>query len=200
VKLVFATRNAGKLRELRGLVGLLFEIQSLDDFPDLPEVEEKEETFEGNARLKALACAKATGMAALADDSGLCVDALEGRPGVRSARYAPGPDAARIEKLLAEMADVPESKRGAAFQCALCLALPDGSSLTESAQCRGQIARLPRGSRGFGYDPIFLVPELGQTMAELTQEEKARISHRGRAWGRMLPHLKSLKISGRLSP
>jgi XTP/dITP diphosphohydrolase len=200
VKLFFATRNAGKLRELRDLVGSLFEIRSLDDFPDLPEVEEKEETFEGNARLKALACAKATGMAALADDSGLCVDALDGRPGVRSARYAPGPDAARIEKLLAEMADVPEPKRGAAFQCALCLALPDGSSATESAQCRGQIARLPRGSHGFGYDPIFLVPELGKTMAELAPEEKARISHRARAWGRMLPHLKFLKISGGISP
>ena len=199
MKLFFATRNAGKLRELRDLVGSLFEIQSLDDFPDLPEVEEKEETFEGNARLKALAGAKATGMAALADDSGLCVDALRGRPGVRSARYAPGADAARIEKLLAEMADVPEPKRGAEFQCVLCLALPDGSSATESGQCRGQIARLPRGTQGFGYDPIFFLPELGRTMAELAPRKKAQFSHRGKAWGRMLPRLKLLSLSGKIS-
>ena len=200
MKLFFATRNAGKLRELRDLVGPLFEIQSLADFPDLPEIDESESTFEGNAGLKALAGAKATGMAALADDSGLRVDALGGRPGVRSARYAPGPDAARIEKLLAEMAGVPEPSRGAEFQCALCLALPDGASVTETGRCRGRIALLPRGAHGFGYDPIFFLPELGRTMAELAPEEKSRISHRGRAWSRMLPKLRFLNLSGRISP
>ena len=195
MKLLFATRNPGKMRELRNLVGSRFEIQSLDDYPHLPEVEETGETFEENAQLKALACARSTGIAALADDSGLCVEALGGRPGALSARYAPGPDAARIEKLLGEMRDVPERRRGAAFRCALCLALPDGWTVTEIGECRGQIARAPRGSNGFGYDPLFILPELARTMAELAPEEKARISHRARACARMRPHLDRLAAS-----
>jgi XTP/dITP diphosphohydrolase len=195
VKLLFATRNPGKLRELRDLVGSGLEIQSLDDYPHLPEVAETGETFEQNAQLKALAYARSTGVATVADDSGLCVEALGGRPGVLSARYAPGPDAARIEKLLREMSDVPEQRRAAAFRCALCLAFPDGWSVTETGDCHGLIARSPRGSNGFGYDPLFILPELGRTMAELAPEEKARISHRARAWARMRPHLERLAAS-----
>ncbi len=195
MKLLFATRNPGKLRELRDLVGSSFEVQSLADHPDLPDVDEIGETFEENAQLKAQACARSIGIAALADDSGLCIDALEGRPGVRSARYAPGPDAARIEKLLSEMREVAEDERGAAFRCALCLALPEGWSVTESGECRGRIAHRARGSNGFGYDPVFFIPELMRTMAELTPEEKARVSHRARAWARMRPHLALLNFS-----
>ena len=195
MKLLFATRNPGKLRELRDLVGSRFDVQSLADHPNLPEIDEKGETFEENARLKALACARSTGIATLADDSGLCVDALKGRPGVRSARYALGTDAARIEKLLGEMREVADENRGAAFRCALCLALPEGWSVTESGECRGRIARRAQGSNGFGYDPVFFIPELGCTMAELTPEEKARISHRAQAWARLRPHFALLYFS-----
>jgi XTP/dITP diphosphohydrolase len=195
VKLLFATRNPCKLRELRDLAGARFEIQSLADYPNLHEIDETAETFEENARLKAQACARSTGVATLADDSGLCVDALEGRPGVRSARYALGTDAARIQKLLWEMRKIPEEKRGAAFRCALCLALPEGWSTTESGECRGRIAHHLRGSNGFGYDPVFFLPELGHTMAELAPEEKARVSHRARAWARMRPHIELLHSS-----
>ena len=199
MKLLFATRNVGKLRELRDLVGPAVEVESLLDYPDVPELPEAGETFEENARQKATACSKAAGMAALADDSGLCVDALCGRPGVRSARYAPGPDEARIEKLLLQMADVPEEKRGASFRCALCLALPDGWNVVEVGECRGRIALAPKGHNGFGYDPVFFLPDLQRTMAELSPQEKARVSHRGRAWMLLRPHLQRLAPSRRRS-
>ena len=189
MKLLFATRNAGKVRELRDLVGPAVEVESLIEHPELPDVDETAETFEENARRKALACARAAGIPALADDSGLCVDALGGRPGVKSARYAPGPDEARTQKLVSEMAGVPDEARGASFRCALCLALPDGSSVVETGECRGRIAQSPRGDHGFGYDPIFFLPELRRTMAELSPEEKSRVSHRARAWALMRPHL-----------
>ena len=192
MKLLFATRNVGKLRELRDLVGPAVEVESLLGRPDVLELAEAGETFEENARQKAIDCARAAGMAALADDSGLCVDALGGRPGVRSARYAPGPDEARTEKLLLEMAGVPEQKRGASFRCALCLALPDGWNAIEVGECRGRIALAPKGHNGFGYDPVFFLPDLKRTMAELSPQEKARISHRARAWTLMRPHLQRL--------
>ncbi len=195
MKLLLATRNAGKLRELCDLVGPTVAVESLVDRPDVVEVAELGETFDENARQKAIACARAAGMAALADDSGLCVDALGGRPGVRSARYAPGPDEARIEKLLLEMAGVPEEKRGASFQCALCLALPDGWNVTEVGECRGRIALAPKGQNGFGYDPVFFLPDLHRTMAELSAQEKARISHRARAWMLLRPQLQRLALS-----
>jgi XTP/dITP diphosphohydrolase len=196
VKLLLATRNAGKLRELGALLGSDWTVETLVDHPEIPDVAEEGETFEENARLKAMSCAKASGLATLADDSGLCVDALGGQPGVRSARYALGPDAARIAKLLDEMKGVAEN-RGAAFRCALCLASPDGTTVVESGECRGQIAREPRGRNGFGYDPVFFIPELGRTMAELSPEEKALISHRGRALARMAPHLERLRRAKR---
>jgi XTP/dITP diphosphohydrolase len=192
VKLLFGTRNPGKLRELRALVGSRFEVVSLQDLGPVPEVEETGETFEANAEAKALAYARSTGLATLADDSGLCVDALGGRPGVHSARYAPGSDANRVEKLLREMRAVSEGRRAAVFRCALCLALPTGWQVLESAECRGEIAREPRGENGFGYEPVFLVPELGRTMAELSADEKGQISHRARAMARMRPHLQLL--------
>jgi len=194
VKLVVATRNAGKVRELQELVGGAPEVTSLREHPEAPEVEEDAETFEGNARKKALAAAAATGLPALADDSGLCVDALGGRPGVRSARYVEGTDRDRYLALLEEMRDVPDGRRGAAFACALCLAWPDGRTVVEEGRCEGRIGRAPRGEGGFGYDPVFVLPD-GRTMAELGPGEKSAISHRGAAFARMKPHLAALVTS-----
>jgi XTP/dITP diphosphohydrolase len=192
-RLLFATTNAGKLRELRGLVGDAVEVLSLQDLPPVPEPVEDGATFEENAEKKARAYAEATGLPALADDSGLCVDALGGRPGVHSARYAEGDDRARYERLLSELADVPEAERIASFRCALCLALPGGPSHVEVGRCEGLIGVGPRGTHGFGYDPVFVLPQReGRTLAELTSEEKAALSHRGEAFRKMRPHLQSL--------
>jgi XTP/dITP diphosphohydrolase len=191
VKLLFATRNPGKLAELSQLVGDRLAIVALDDV-SVPEVEEDGETFEDNARKKALASARAAGLPALADDSGLCVDALGGAPGVRSARYANGDDRARCEKLLEALGDVPDDRRGAAFRCALCLALPDGRTFLSQGECRGFIGRAPRGANGFGYDPIFELEPGGRTLAELSREEKGRLSHRGQAFRAMAPRLEAL--------
>jgi len=195
-RLLFATTNAGKLTELRHLLGEGTQVLSLADFPGVPEPVEDGVTFEDNARKKALEYAKATGVWTLADDSGLCVDALDGRPGVYSARYAPGDDKARYEKLLGELSGVPDEQRGAAFECALCLASPEGETRVEVGQLRGRIGHGPKGSHGFGYDPVFLVPELGRTVAELSREEKSRLSHRARAFEKMRPHLLA-RLGGR---
>ncbi|HUM10593.1 MAG TPA: RdgB/HAM1 family non-canonical purine NTP pyrophosphatase [Myxococcaceae bacterium] len=194
MRLLVATRNAGKLREVRARVRGL-DVVSLDDIPPMPEVEETEDTLEGNARLKALAAARGTGLWSVADDSGLFVDALGGAPGVRSARYAPGPDAARVQKLLHELEGVGDGERGASFRCVLVLASPDGEVRFARGDCRGTILRSPRGSGGFGYDPVFLLPELGRTMAELTLEEKGRVSHRARALDALQPELAALERS-----
>ena len=195
MRLVFATRNAGKVRELEALATGL-EVVSLDAFPGLPEVEETEDTLEGNALLKAQAAARDTCLWSLADDSGLFVDALGGAPGVHSARYAPGDDAARIQKLLDSLRDVPAGRRGAEFRCVLALASPEGTVLLESGECRGEVLTAPRGTGGFGYDPVLLLPELGRTLAELSLEEKGQISHRARAFARMHPHLRELSEAG----
>jgi XTP/dITP diphosphohydrolase len=181
--LIFATTNQGKLLELRDLVGARFELRSAADFVGVPEVEETEVTFEGNARLKALAWARMTGQLALADDSGLCVDALGGRPGVQSARYA-DTEAARIERLLRELSGVPAEQRTARFECVLVLATPGGAVEVSRGTCEGFIAPVPRGAHGFGYDPVFLLAD-GRTMAELTREAKSAVSHRGEAFRRM---------------
>ncbi|MDY0000048.1 MAG: XTP/dITP diphosphatase [Polyangia bacterium] len=187
-KLVFATRNRGKLVELEALVEPLgIQVLSAADLPSLPEVEEDGATFEENAVKKALAVARASGLPSLADDSGLVVDALGGAPGVRSARFA-GPsadDRANNEKLLELLGNLPSEERGAHFCCHMALADPasPGGELvhTTSGRCDGQILCAPRGEGGFGYDPLFLVPELGQTFAELPREVKNRISHRAKA-------------------
>jgi XTP/dITP diphosphohydrolase len=187
--LVMASRNAGKIRELEALlpdsgVNLL----SLADFPELPEIPEEGVTFAENAAAKALAVARLTGHPALADDSGLMVDALHGAPGVFSARYAkdrtaprPPTDADNWGKLLDELKDVPQGQRGAHFVCELALATPDGRLLTARGECAGVIALSPQGDTGFGYDPVFWVPEYGATMAQLGPEIKNTISHRARA-------------------
>lgn len=191
--LLFATGNPGKLAELRALLGASVAVKSLADYPELPPVEEDAESFEGNAEKKAAALAQATGLPALADDSGLCVDGLGGAPGVRSARWAPGSDADRVNALLERLRGGGGEGRRAHFACALTLALPDGRTFTEVGRCWGEIARAPRGSGGFGYDPVFLPSEYareGKAMAELSREEKGAISHRGKALRALLPTLK----------
>lgn len=184
MKLVFATTNQKKLIELKELLGDEVELVS----PGTLEVDEDQPSFEGNAEKKAKAWCERFKLPALADDSGLCVDALGGRPGVLSARYAPD-DASRIAKLLKELEGVPTEKRTARFRCALAYAQPGRPVRLEVGDCEGVITLAPRGSHGFGYDPIFEVKGLGKTMAELTSSEKSRISHRGRAFRIMVPHL-----------
>lgn len=190
-RLVAATRNAGKLSEIvAGLTGLdpPLEILSLSDFPDAPEVEETGSTYHENARLKAVAALRATGLPSLADDTGLEVDALNGAPGLYSARFA-GPECdpqANIRRLLADLDGRDPAERTACFRCVLALALPGpvpGSLEVEYCEglVKGTILGGPRGTSGFGYDPVFLVEGTGRTMAELTGEEKNAISHRGRA-------------------
>jgi XTP/dITP diphosphohydrolase len=192
VKLLFATRNEGKVAELRALVGDLVEVVSLDDLPKMPEVEEDGTTFEQNARKKAVACAEASRLPSLADDSGLCVDALGGAPGVHSARYAEGSDLDRCLALLQALKDVPDEQRGACFRCVLCLAFPDGRTLFAEGELRGRIGRAPRGQGGFGYDPVFEVDPSGRTAAELTREQKGALSHRGQAFRALKPRLELL--------
>ena len=186
--LVIASGNQGKIREFQGLLcGLPLLVESQ---PDGLEVEETGTTFAANARIKALAVAKATGHWALADDSGLSVTALNGAPGVHSARYAPT-DPERIQKLLAALLNCPQ--RGAYFSAALCVAAPDGQVLLEvEGRCEGQITKVPRGDQGFGYDPIFEVNNTGRTFAEMALSEKKNHGHRGRAFSLLEPLLKRL--------
>jgi XTP/dITP diphosphohydrolase len=180
--LVLATKNVGKLKELQQLLrDFPVEIKSLADFGPIPEVEEDGETFDDNAYKKAAFTARALGLPAIADDSGLVVEALGGAPGVRSARYAGenATDRENIDKLLAEMEN--KTDRRAAFQCVISIAVPAGPALTYEGRCEGKITTEPKGSSGFGYDPVFYCPEYGRTFAELSGEEKNRVSHRGRA-------------------
>ncbi|MBN1889121.1 MAG: XTP/dITP diphosphatase [Thermoflexales bacterium] len=183
MRLLVATRNPGKVREYERLLdGCGYEIVGLQSYGDL-SVEETGSSFEENARLKATQCARVTGMFTLADDSGLEVDALNGEPGVYSARYAGvgASDAQRTQKLLAALSTVPPGKRGARFRCVIALAWPDGRCESFEGKCEGEIAFEAKGSFGFGYDPVFYMPEHGQTMAELPAEFKNQISHRARA-------------------
>lgn len=196
--LIVATRNKGKLLEIRKILeGVDGTIYSLEDFPDLPEIEEDGATFEQNAVKKASTVARLTGLPALADDSGLVVDYLGGRPGVYSARYA-GPDATDAmnnERLLGELHGVPRERRGAAFHCVIALCQSDGSYATFAGELRGVILDAPRGTGGFGYDPLFLVEEEGLTLAELPLERKNSLSHRGKA----LDKLKGKLLQNRLA-
>jgi len=191
--LMLATSNPGKVAELRAILASLFDLGGLSllsprDWPaPLPQVTETGTTFAENARLKADALAAATGIPSLADDSGLCVDALDGAPGLYSARWAgPGAsDSERNTKLLLALADVPPERRTARFVCAAALAMPGGETRTAEGVCEGVILTAPRGANGFGYDPLFLLPDLRRTMAELTSEEKNRLSHRALAVSRL---------------
>lgn len=191
--LVIATRNAGKLREIRGLLephGV--EVLSLAEFEDVPEVEETGETFAENAALKATQIARHLKTWTLGEDSGLMVDALDGRPGIYSARYS-DPDATDEKnnaKLLEELDGVPTQKRGAQYVCSLAVSDPEGNvQLTEEATCRGRIATEPHGENGFGYDPYFTIVELHKTFGELAPVVKQHLSHRARAFERVSPKL-----------
>ncbi|OFV88828.1 MAG: non-canonical purine NTP pyrophosphatase, RdgB/HAM1 family [Acidobacteria bacterium RBG_16_68_9] len=190
--LVIATRNPGKRREFAQLLlGLPVDLADLNAFPDAPRVREDHESYLENARAKALAVARLTGRPALADDSGLEVNALGGAPGVRSARYAgdEATDGDNVERLLGDLSGVPEKDRTARFRCVIVVADPNGAFLTSEATCEGRIATEGHGSGGFGYDPVFYCPEAGRTFAEMAPEEKNRVSHRARACNGLRPHL-----------
>ncbi|RXT14671.1 XTP/dITP diphosphatase [Ammoniphilus sp. CFH 90114] len=194
-QLVLATRNKGKVQELKAmLAGYDIEVMGLDQFLNCPEVEEDQDTFEGNAIKKAQTIAEFLQVPALADDSGLEVDALQGRPGVYSARFA-GVDATDEDnnrKLLELMQGVPTGERSGRFRCVLALAVPGQATATWHGTCEGKIGITPRGTGGFGYDPLFFLPIEGKTMAEFTKEEKSKISHRGMAMRKMMVEIAGL--------
>ena len=197
--LVLATRNKGKVREFRALLrDFPLEIRSLEEFPEAPEVQETGKTFLDNAFKKAYEIAKALGCLALADDSGLEVDALGGAPGVYSARYAgeAATDEENNRKLLKELEGVPLNKRTARFRCVIVVCDPHGAWLKAEGTWEGLITFEPRGHFGFGYDPVFLIPELGKTAAEIPPKLKNQLSHRANALRELLNLLPSfLRIS-----
>ena len=183
MRILLATRNVKKLRELQRILSA-DALVGLDDVPPYPEVPESGLTFAENALIKAREGATRTGLPTVADDSGLAVDALNGMPGVFSARWSGrhGDDRANLELVLAQIADVPDELRGAAFVCAAALVLPDGREWTVDGEMRGRLVRSPRGSGGFGYDPIFVADGQSRTNGELSPVEKDAISHRGKAF------------------
>jgi XTP/dITP diphosphohydrolase len=198
-RIVLATRNAHKVAELQAILddvisGLDLEIVGVDEFPDVEDVVETGVTFAENATLKAVAVAQATGLPALADDSGLAVEVLGGSPGVFSARWAGthGQDRANLDLLLAQLSDVPDEHRSAAFVCAAALAMPGGSVVVREGRMPGTLAREPRGRNGFGYDPILVVDGDSRTAAELSTQDKNAISHRGKAFRALATDLRGL--------
>ena len=190
-RVVLATRNLGKVEEMRRLLPAPLEVLGLDDVPAYEPGPETGATFEENALAKAVEAVQATGLPAVADDSGIAVDALNGMPGVLSARWAGrhGEDEANNALLLAQLADVPDERLGAGFVCAAAWALPDGRSEVVRGEVRGRLLRAPRGSGGFGYDPLFVPEGRDVTSAELSPQDKDAISHRGRALRLLVPRL-----------
>ncbi|MEU2430473.1 RdgB/HAM1 family non-canonical purine NTP pyrophosphatase [Streptomyces sp. NPDC007861] len=196
-RLILATRNAGKIAELRAILadaGLPHDLVGAEAYPDIPDVKETGTTFAENALLKAHALAAATGLPAVADDSGLCVDVLGGAPGIFSARWsgAHGDDAANLRLLLAQLADIGDEHRGAHFACAAALALPDGTERVVEGRLTGVLRHDPVGTNGFGYDPILQPEGYDVTCAQLTPEEKNAISHRGKAFRELVPVVREL--------
>ncbi|SDP22475.1 RdgB/HAM1 family non-canonical purine NTP pyrophosphatase [Lentzea jiangxiensis] len=198
MKLLLASRNAKKLRELQRIVvaesleGI--EVLSLADVPEFPEAPETAPDFEGNALAKARDAAAATGLVSVADDSGLAVDELNGMPGVLSARWSGrhGDDDANLDLLLGQLGDVPDERRGAAFVSVVALVVPGGEEVVVRGEWRGALLRARRGTGGFGYDPIFVPEGYEITSAEMTAEQKDAESHRGRALKLLVPHLRKL--------
>lgn len=202
-RIVLATRNGHKVRELRTILADLvdeldLDIVGLGEFPDAPDVVESGVTFAQNATLKAVAAVEATGLPALADDSGLAVNVLGGAPGVFSARWAGthGQDGANLRVLLGQLYDVPDEHRSAAFVCVAALAMPNGRVVLRQGRMPGTLAREPRGDNGFGYDPILVVDGDSRTAAELTFEEKNAISHRGKAFRSLAVDLRRTLADG----
>jgi len=202
-RIVLATRNGHKVRELQTILADLIadldlEIVGLGEFPDLADVVETGVTFAQNATLKAVTAAEATGLPALADDSGLAVNVLGGAPGVFSARWAGthGQDRANLEVLLGQLNDVPDDQRSAAFVCVAALAMPNGTVVLRQGRMPGTLAREPRGDNGFGYDPILVVDGDSRTAAELSFEEKNAISHRGKAFRSLVADLRKNLADG----
>ncbi|MDT8442824.1 MAG: XTP/dITP diphosphatase [Desulfuromonadales bacterium] len=197
MELVVATRNAGKLKEIHRLLEATnIKILSLEAFPEIPEVLEDGETFAANAVKKAETIASSTGLPSLADDSGLVAAALQGRPGVHSARFsgAEADDRSNNRKLLNEMSRVPEPQRQAAFCCVMALCLPDEPTRLFEGRVEGLILNQEQGDGGFGYDPLFWLPEFGCTMAELPVDKKNRISHRGQALRQVIEYLSTRQL------
>jgi len=200
-RVVLATRNEHKVVELRRILdgaGLDIELVGTGQFPDLPEVAETGSTFAANALLKARDVAARTGLTAVADDSGLSVDALNGMPGILSARWAGkhGDDQANLNLLLAQLADTPKQRRGAAFHCAAAVVTPEGDERVVEGVLEGSVIDEPRGTNGFGYDPIFTPIGYVLTTAQLTPDEKDAISHRGQAFRALVPVITEI-LSGR---
>ncbi|WP_411102142.1 RdgB/HAM1 family non-canonical purine NTP pyrophosphatase [Streptomyces sp. cmx-4-9] len=196
-RLILATRNAGKVAELHAILsdaGLPYELVGADAYPEIPDVKETGVTFAENALLKAHALAQATGLPAIADDSGLCVDVLGGAPGIFSARWAGahGDDKANLDLLLAQLGDIAPEHRGAHFFCAAALALPDGTERVVEGRLLGTLRTAPAGAGGFGYDPILEPTGETRTCAELTAAEKNAISHRGQAFRALVPVVREL--------
>lgn len=195
MEIMLATKNRGKVHELSRLLkspGIAF--SSLLDHPDVSTPPEDKNTYAGNALSKALTVCQATGLPAIADDSGLEVDVLGGRPGIHSARYGGGglTDGERVQELLGEMKEIEWKMRGARFRCVLALMTPQGQKEIVEGECRGIIEFFPRGTGGFGYDPVFYLPALDRTMAELSPGEKDSVSHRADAARKLLPILQDL--------
>ncbi|MFF8290323.1 RdgB/HAM1 family non-canonical purine NTP pyrophosphatase [Streptomyces sp. NPDC016309] len=196
-RLILATRNAGKITELHAILadaGLHHELVGADAYPEVPDVKETGVTFAENALLKAHTLARATGLPAIADDSGLCVDVLGGAPGIFSARWSGrhGDDEANLRLLLAQLSDIDDAHRGAHFACAAALALPDGTQRVVEGRLGGTLRRAPAGTGGFGYDPVLQPDGDSRTCAELTAEEKNAISHRGQAFRALVPVIREL--------
>ncbi|MEU6080603.1 RdgB/HAM1 family non-canonical purine NTP pyrophosphatase [Streptomyces sp. NPDC047108] len=196
-RLILATRNANKVTELHAILsgaGVSVELVGADAYPDIPDVPETGVTFAENALLKAHALARATGLPAVADDSGLCVDVLGGAPGIFSARWAGrhGDDKANLDLLLAQLSDIADQHRQASFACAAAMALPDGTERVVEGRLHGTLRHTPTGTGGFGYDPILQPEGETRTCAEMTPEEKNAISHRGKAFRALAPMIREL--------
>ncbi|TLS44831.1 RdgB/HAM1 family non-canonical purine NTP pyrophosphatase [Streptomyces montanus] len=196
-RLILATRNHGKITELKAILaaaGLSHDLVGADAYPDAPDVKETGVTFAENALLKAHALAQVTGLPAVADDSGLCVDVLGGAPGIFSARWSGshGDDRANLTLLLDQLSDVPDEHRAAHFACAAALALPDGTERVVEGRLRGTLRREPAGANGFGYDPILQPDGDTRTCAEMSPEEKNAISHRGKAFRELVQVVREL--------
>jgi len=195
LEILITTNNAGKIKEIKDiLVDSDVRILTIEDFPYLPKVKEDGQTFQENALKKACQISQYTGKVCLSDDSGLEIDYLKGEPGIYSARWG-NSDEDRIHKVLKLLEDVPKDKRNAKFVCVLVLAFPDGRTYIVKEECKGNISLNSRGKYGFGYDPIFIIPEYNQTFAELGQKIKNKISHRGKALKKMIKIINKFVVS-----